>query len=359
MLNRTNAMSFTHLLDEYFQERVDQELFSGVALITQGEAQLYARAYGDASRAWHVPNTMDTRFDTASITKLFTSVATLQLIDQGLLALDTGVAERLGLRQISPEVTIFHLLTHTSGIADDADEEAGESYEDVWKTRSNYLVVETRDFLPQFIDKPANFAPGQGCRYCNVGYVLLGLLIEAASGMSYRDYVRANIFARAGMQHSDFFRMDRVNPNVAEGCDPLHDDSGRIVGWKKNIYSYPPIGSPDGGAHVTAADLDRFLRAVRAGRLLSPELTEAFFTPQVQYKAKEGWNQMFGYGLWFYVDQQGQVVCYQKEGFNAGVSGMIRHFPTHDLNVVLLSNTMDGAWEPIWKIHELVIALIE
>ncbi len=64
---------------------------------------------------------------------------------------------------------------------------------------------------------------------------------------------------------------------------------------------------------------------------------------------------MFGYGLWFYVDQQGQVVCYQKEGINAGVSGMIRHFPTHDLNVVLLSNTIDGAWEPIWKIHDLVV----
>ncbi len=64
---------------------------------------------------------------------------------------------------------------------------------------------------------------------------------------------------------------------------------------------------------------------------------------------------MYGYGLWFYVDRQGQVVCYQKEGYNAGVSGMIRHFPAHDLNVVILSNTGDGAWEPIWKIHDLVV----
>ncbi len=84
-------------------------------------------------------NTMETRFDTASITKLFTSVATLQLIDRGLLALDTPVAERLGLKQISPEATIFHLLTHTSGIADDADEEAGENYEDVWKAKPELL----------------------------------------------------------------------------------------------------------------------------------------------------------------------------------------------------------------------------
>ncbi len=277
-------MPFTAELDRYFEQRTAQDLFSGVALITQGAHTLYARAFGYAQRGWHVPNTLGTRFDTASITKLFTAVATLQLIEQGRLTFDTLVAERLGLvgTAISPAVTVEQLLTHTSGIGDDADEEAGESYEDVWKTRPNYSVTETRDFLPQFAYKPANFAPGQGCRYCNCGYVLLGLLIETISGMSYRDYVRAHVFAPAGMASSDFLRMDRVHPNLAEGSDPIRDADGVISGWKKNIYSYPPIGSPDGGAHVTAADLDRFLRALLAGRLLSPELTAAFQKPQVR-----------------------------------------------------------------------------
>ena len=224
------------------------------------------------------------------LTKLFTAIATLQLIDRELLAFDTPVVERLGLEgtPLSKEVTVRHLLTHTSGIGDDADEEAGERYEDLWKTKSNYSVVETRDFLPQFVHKPANFPPGQGCRYCNCGYVLLGLLIEAISGMTYRDYVRANVFAEAGMTASGFFRMDRANHNVAEGCDPIRDATGHIVGWKKNIYSYPPIGSPDGGAHVTVADLDRFLRAVMAGELLSTELTSAFLSPQVVHSRREG-----------------------------------------------------------------------
>jgi len=154
----------THVLDEYFRHRAAQDLFSGAALITQGAARLFAGAYGYASRAWDVPNKLDTRFDTASVTKLFTAIATLQLIDRELLTFDTAVVEHLGLEgtPLSKDVTVFHLLTHTSGIGDDADEEAGERYEDVWKAKPNYSVVETRDFLPQFVNKPANFPQEKG-----------------------------------------------------------------------------------------------------------------------------------------------------------------------------------------------------
>ncbi|HEX8034916.1 MAG TPA: serine hydrolase domain-containing protein, partial [Ktedonobacterales bacterium] len=146
----------TDALDHYFQQRVEHDAFSGVALITQGSAQLFAGAYGYASRSWSIPNTLSTRFDTASVTKLFTAVATLQLVERGLLTLDTPVTERLGLQRtaIAPTVTVAHLLTHTSGIADDADEEAGEDYADIWKTKPNYAVNETADFLPQFAHKP-------------------------------------------------------------------------------------------------------------------------------------------------------------------------------------------------------------
>jgi len=351
-------MSFTHVLDEYFQHRAAQDLFSGAVLITQGASQVYAGAYGYASRAWRVPNTLDTRFDTASITKLFTAIATLQLINQGLLAFETPVVERLGPEgtRVAKDITVFHLLTHTSGIGDDADEEAGERYEDLWKAKPNYSVIETRDFLAQCVNKPANFPPGGGCRYCDCGYILLGLLIESISGTTYRDYVCAHVFAEAGMTASGFFRLDRVNHNVAEGCDPIRDAAGAIVGWKKNIYSFPPIGSPDAGAYATVADLDRFLRAVRACELLSPELTRAFLSPQVVHSTRDTWTEMYGYGLRFYVDRAGKVYCYEKEGVNVGASGIISHFPDQDVTVTLLSNMEDGVWDPAWnKIHELVV----
>ncbi len=343
-------------LDPYFEERTQNNEFSGVVLITQGEDELYAGAFGYASRSWKVRSALDIRFDTASITKLFTSVATLQLIDQKAFDLNTSVIDYLGIKEtsISKEVNVYHLLTHTSGIGDDVEEEDGEEYEDLWKTKPNYAVTTTVDFLPQFIHKPPNFPPGAGCRYCNCSFVLLGLMIEKATGMSYRNYVREHIFAKANMRNSDFLHMDEINEKVAEGCDPFHDAEGRITGWKKNIYGYPPIGSPDSGAYVTAADLDRFMRAVKAGKLLSPQLTEAFFTPHVDYRQHEGWAQRYGYGLWFYVNARGEVVCYQKEGINAGVSAVIRHFPAKDISVVILSNMMDGIWKPIWKIHDLI-----
>ena len=148
-------------LDRYLQDLTVADAFSGVVRVTVGDDQRFAAAYGFASRAWRVPNTLDTRFDTASTTKLFTAVATLQLVDAGAFGLDTSAVQYLGLEgtAISPDVTVRHLLTHTSGIGDDADEEAGESYEAVWQTRPNYTVLETADFLPQFVHRPPNFAP--------------------------------------------------------------------------------------------------------------------------------------------------------------------------------------------------------
>jgi CubicO group peptidase (beta-lactamase class C family) len=344
-------------LTQYLQDLEQQEKFSGVVLITKGESQLYSGAFGYASRPWQIENTLATRFDTASVTKLFTAVATMQLIDQGELAFDTGVIDFLGLRltTISNQVTVSQLLTHTSGIGDDVEEEAGERYEDLWKSRPNYAVLNTADFLPQFATKAPNFPPGTSCRYCNCSYVLLGLMIEKVSGLSFREYVRQHIFQPAGMYHSNFFHMGQVHENVAEGADPVRDDDGNVIGWKKNIYAFPPTGSPDSGAHVTAADLDRFLRAVKDGRLLSPEMTAAFFTPQVVYRQMLGWTQKYGYGMWFYLDGEDEMVCCQKEGINAGVSALIRHFPGRDINLILLSNMEDGVWVPVWKIHEMII----
>jgi hypothetical protein len=156
------------------------------------------------------------------------------------------------------------------------------------------------------------------------------------------------------MSHSDFLRLDRVHEDVAEGSDPLKDEAGNVIGWKKNIYSFPPIGSPDSGACVTAGDLDIFLRSVKAEQLLSSGLTTAFFTPQVHYREMDSWTMMYGYGLKFYMDKSDRVVCSQKEGVNAGVSGLIRNYPALDVNVVLLSNLEDGVWQPIWEIHDLL-----
>jgi CubicO group peptidase (beta-lactamase class C family) len=344
-------------IKDYFAQLAARDAYSGVVRITRSGEVLLAEAYGHASRAWRVPNTLDTRFDTASITKLFTAVATLQLVDEGFMELDSRIHDLIDLRDtvIDPRVTIFHLLTHTSGIGDDCEEEAGERYEDLWAERPNYAVRQTADFLPQFAHKPANFAPGEKVRYCNCSFVLLGLAIEKLTGRSYRDVVTERVFRPAGMTDSGFFPTDEVHPRLAEGADPIRSEDDTIVGWKRNIYSFPPIGSPDSGAYVTAADLERFLVSVQSAKLLSRELSDAFLTPQVTDRVMDGWIRKYAFGLWFYIDPDDEVVCYQKEGVNAGVSGLIRHFPKQDVTFVLLANMEEAVWKPSWWLHERIV----
>ncbi len=323
--------------------------FSGAVAVTRGDEPIFAAAYGYANRAWQAPCTLDTRFDTASVTKLFTAVATLQLVERGAFGLETSAIGYLELEgtTISSAVTPYHLLTHTSGIADDADEEAGERYEDLWVSEPNYSVTETADHLPHFVTKPPNFAPGEGCRYCNCGYLLLGLMIERATGSPYRDYVCAGVFGPAGMRRAGFFRMDVVEPDVAEGVEAMRDTQGRVVGWRRNIYSYPPIGSPDGGAHVTVGDLIAFHRALSEGKLLGPELTAAILTPHALHSRRSGRTHMMGYGLEFEVTDDGRVRSYHKEGVNVGASGLLRHYPDHDLTLAILGVGEHAIWEPV------------
>lgn len=358
-------------LDTWLHIRADADEFSGVVLVRRDAVELFAGAYGPASRRWPVPNTMGTRFDTASITKIFTAVAALQLVGEGRLSLDAPITSVVNLAgtTVSSEVTLRYLLTHTSGLADDADEEAGEDYEALWIDKPVYSVIETRDYLPQFAYKPPLFAPGTRCRYCNVGYILVGLAIEAATGMPYRSYVQRAAFDRAGMAASGFFDRRSAVPDVAEGWDPVLDDSGVRTGWKQNIFSYPSIGSPDGGAHATAGDLVGFMQAVRAGRLLPAELTEAFLTPQVLHHEGEGmersgeagthdgrgaWSVWYGYGLEFVRDRGGTVRNYYKDGLNAGASGIVRYYPDPELDVVVLSNNSVGAMDVVDEVHRII-----
>ena len=318
--------------------------FTGVVAIKRGDQTLFEGAYGLASPRWGIPNTLETRFDTASITKLFTSVAVLQLVGRGLLDLDASIHDYVDLAgtTISREVTLRHLLTHTSGLADDADEEAGEEYADLWLERPVNSVTTTGDFLPQFATKEPLARPGERCRYCNVGYVLAGLALEGATGRSYREHVAAAVFVPAGMAASGFFDRRWAEPNVAEGFDPGPD--GRL---EQNIFKSPPIGSPDGGALVTAGDLLRFVAAARGGVLLPAELTTLFLTPQVRHDD----DVHYGFGLEF------KGPDWWKEGCWDGAGGIVKHYGDHGIDAVVLSNTRDDAWPVVRELDGLAEAV--
>jgi CubicO group peptidase (beta-lactamase class C family) len=319
--------------------------FSGVCLVRRGGVDLLHRAWGLAHRGFGLPNSVTTRFDIASVTKVFTAAAIAQLVDREMIGFDTRVMPFLGIggTPISDDVSVYHLLTHTSGIADDADEEAGEEYEQLFVDKPNYSIRETADFLPQCTEKAPVFPPGEGVRYNNCAYVLLGLVIERASGMPYRDYVRQHIFARAGMRGADFCAMDGVHPDLAEHYKRIDKDDGTTT-WRKNIYSYPPIGSPDGGATVTAQDLARFVDAARSGELMSMSASAALLQPQVRRRDIESGSLWNGFAFEFSLDPDGLVVRMDKDGINAGVASYLSWFPRSDTTCVLLANQDCDVW---------------
>ena len=344
-------------IDDVLERAARDEDFSGVCLVARGSDIVYHRAFGLAHRGFAIPNRPSTRFDIASITKVFTATAIMQLVEREVIRLDTAVMPFLeqGNTAISDAVTVFQLLTHTSGIADDADEEAGESYEALFVDKPNYSIRETMDFLPQFAFKSPVFTPGEGVRYNNCAFILLGLMIEQASGLTYRDYVRRNVFERADMTGADFRAMDEVSHDLAEHYKRITHDDG-TMGWRKNIYSYPPIGSPDGGATVTALDLDMFYRAITNHVLVGEDAATLLLTPQVFVKERDGIRVMNGFGFEFRVGSDDRIISIEKEGQNAGVAANFAHYPDRDITFVVLANQDCDVWAIVREIEPLLLA---
>lgn len=334
-------------MESICEEYAANNNFSGVCMLTLCGEPIFAKAWGFANRSFKVPNQVHTRFDTASITKLFTASAILQLAEGEKLKLTDRITDIINLSgtEIPTDVTIEQLLNHTSGIADDADEEAGEDYSALFVSSPNYGFRECRDFLKNFAYKKPNFKAGTNVRYCNCSYILLGLAIEQITGRNYRDYVACNVFKKAGMNRSGFFSMDEINGNVAEGYKSIKDRNGKITGYRKNIYSYPPTGTPDGGAYTTAGDLNKFLRALKSNILFNKTFTEMMMRPHCRFSqsaeryAIPGLYKKNGYAFEFLLSEDiPEPFCIYKDGQNDGVSARLSYYPQKDISLVILSN---------------------
>jgi CubicO group peptidase (beta-lactamase class C family) len=340
-------------IEELCDSYAAQRNFSGVCMLKIKGETVFEEAYGYANRAFKIKNQVNTSFDTASVTKIFTAVAVLQLVEQGKLKLDDKIVNIIDLKgtKIPEDVTIEQLLNHTSGIADDADEEAGEDYAALFINSPNYAIRECKDFLKNFVFKEPNFKAGSNVRYCNCSFILLGLAIEKITAMKYQDYVTKNIFKKAGMTGTGFFSMDGINENTAEGYTNITDTEGNIIGYKKNIYFYPPTGTADGGAYTTAEDLNRFLIGIQNGTLLNKEYLDILMQPHCNfYESKEnnqiqGLYKRNGYAFEFFmIEDKKEPFCIYKDGCNYGVSAMFSYYPEKDISLVLLSNQESNVW---------------
>ena len=208
---RTTEADAVAALSNRAEELARTGEFSGAVLVARHGKVLLQDAWGRADRKPGTPNTVRTKFRLGSMNKMFTAVATLQLVEAGKLALDDPIGKHLPdypNRELASKVTVRHLLTHTGGTGDIFGPEYDEH---------RLKLRDHGDYVDLYGSRPLAFEPGSRWAYSNYGFILLGALIEAASGVSYYDYVREHVFRPAGMTSTDSLPESEAVPGRAVG----------------------------------------------------------------------------------------------------------------------------------------------
>lgn len=184
----------------------------GVVYITQKGRTVCENVSGYADLKNSIPNTLDTRFASASAGKVFVASGILQLIAQGKIGFEDTIGKHLALdwHEIDRDVTIRQLLTHTSGVPDYFDERTMNNYEDLWREFPNYKIRQNRDLLSLFLEKPMMYPRGEKFQYNNSRYVLLAMILEEVTGMAFDAYLKTAVFDVCGMTSTGYFELDRL-----------------------------------------------------------------------------------------------------------------------------------------------------
>jgi len=334
-------------LRRWLDQRAARHEFSGVALVWRDGAPMFATAGGLAHRGHGVAVTEATRFAVASVTKMVTATTALRLVERGVIRLDQPLVEILaGEYQpsaLTPEHTLHHLLSHTSGLRNYHDDEdpTWDSFTSCWDRVPTYRIRRPADMLPLFQDLPAVRPPGVAYEYADANFILAGLVIEAASGQPFAEAATGEVLRPAGMHDSAFDPLDQDPPRLATGY--LHT-SGPFQTWRSNIFSVPAGGMPDGGLLTTAADLARLIDALLAGRLVSPPTLAAMMTPHgLPPPSSKPYRYGYGYGLELVI-QNGEVTIFGHGGADPGVSTMVAHHRAAATTIIVLCTYDRGSW---------------
>lgn len=259
--------------------------FAGAVVVAKDGKPVFEQAYGLADREKHTPNTLKTRFRNGSMNKMFTAVATLQLVQAGKLKLDDPVGKYLTdypNKDVATKVTISELLSHTGGTGDFFGPEFDQ----------HRLELRTHaDYVKLFGNRPPKFEPGSRFEYSNYGFLLLGNIIEKVTGGSYYHYVREHVYEPAGMtstgsQPEDEKVADRSVGYTKMGTGELHP----------NTDTLPYRGTSAGGGYTTVGDLLAFANALEAHKLLDAHYTELLTTGKVDMPGPGG-GARYAYGF--------------------------------------------------------------
>ncbi len=256
---------------------LNDDNFSGAILVAKDFVPFASKATGYADRAHGAPNATITPFNIASVTKLFTAVAIGQLVDHGMVSLDDPLTKYLPTypKPTGDQITIAMLLGHTAGTGDYLNDAGYLRVRDSFESLSELIGAVNIGVAPGTV-------PGKTLAYSNTGYLLLGAVIEKASGRDYYDYMASEVFAKAG-----------VAAGFLHNTEEERRDRGFALGYKpdetKNWSILPVRGTPAGGAYATAPDLVSFHKALATGVLVKPDtLRRLVIVPPVKGQTSVG-----------------------------------------------------------------------
>lgn len=322
-----NPMSagFDKLLSEQFKPGE-----TGCAALVASKGQIiYKKAFGMANLELNVPMQPEMVFRIGSITKQFTAVAILQLMEQGKLSLQDDITKFIpDYPTQGYKITIEHLLTHTSGIKSYTNAPEFAGYSRIDKTPEEVIKI--------FRNQPMEFAPGTKWNYNNSGYFLLGYIIEKASGKSYPDYLEENFFKPLGMTGSLFGSDSKIVKNRASGYQPGKD------GVQNAEIMSMTVPYSAGSIQSTVEDLYKWNQAVHSYKLVKKETLQKAFT---EYKLSDGKGTGYGYG-WMLKQLQNSPTIEHGGGINGYLSYAI-YLPDQDVFVAVLSNSNEKSPDQI------------
>lgn len=301
-------------INEYLQVHTNKYYFSGAVLIAQNANIIISKGYGMANYELDVPNTPQTKFRIASITKQFTAMAIMQLQEKDLLNVNDSISKHIpDYPETGKQITIHHFLTHTSGIPNYT------SFPDYQETMMIPSSLETT--INKFKDKPLEFTPGEKYSYCNSGYILLGYIIEKVSGKPYETYLQEHIFQPLEMKNTGYDHYSQIIKNRASGYYMTGNGSINAAYMDMcNAYSA-------GALYSTVEDLYLWDRALYTEQIISKTSLDKIFTPFLEN---------YGYG-W----QISELFNHKFVGHNGEINGFVTsiyRYINDDICIILLSN---------------------
>jgi CubicO group peptidase (beta-lactamase class C family) len=311
MINKKElALIFEQLEKEY--------RFSGTILVSQDGEVVFEKAYGFASRQLNVPNMLETKFHIASVTKMFIAMAALMLSEQGRISLHEKPAAYVPeLAALDQDITLHHLLSHTSGLQDIYDVPN-------LRFEMHKLKVEQGDLLSYLVKQPQLFRPGEGCCYSSTGYILMGYLMEKATGLSFAELMKRFVLTPLSMMNTGLDLPRRINPGRAYGHAV---ENGQVVNAdndKLSLFEEAP-----GELYSTVQDLKKWCDAMFDCPLVSPHTLQLMFTPYGQVDP----SLQYGYG-WFLASR-----FRMHGGGTPGFLSRIRQYPEQKVSIILLFNS--------------------